>query len=341
VSRRGQPLGAECTVFINYRTEDEPFGAALVDHELSARFGSDQVFRASKSIRPGDDFAQAIIAAVRHAAALLVIIGPRWLTATDDSGQRRLDLSDDWVRLEIAEALRHRVRVIPLLVNVDMPLPGDLPPDITALARCQYLRLHHRNSRHDINRLADELFDLIPELSRPARRRSGRRRVTSLAGLVVTVSAVVIFAVARFAGEPQTQPPEPNASSSHTGRGEVIKQGQLTLKAEDDAYLEGAIVGTRVPVTDIYFPTVTGPATAMAIAPQGSATMTNVSGPVDRGKCERALNGRQDSFEDIGEIGVGGWICVRTNAGDIAGLQILTYSLVPQQVIVKFTVWRP
>lgn len=339
MSQHGQSLGVKCSVFINYRTEDEPFGAALVDHELSARFGSDQVFRASKSIRPGDDFAEAIPAAVRRSAALLVIMGPRWLNATDDSGRRRLDLPDDWVRLEIAEALRHRVRVIPLLVNVDMPRPEDLPADIAALARCQYLRLHYRNSRHDISRIAEELFVLIPELSRPARQRSNRRRAASLVGLAAVVFAVVVLAIARFAGEPHTQSPEPNISSN-TGHGEVIRQGQLMMRPEDDAYLEGAVAGTHVPVTDIYFPTVPGPAAAIAIAPQGSAMMTAVFRPADLGKCENALAARQDSFEDISKIGVGGWICVRTNAGNIAGLQILSYSLAPQQVVIKFTVWH-
>jgi len=53
-------------VFINYRNEDEPFGAVLVDHELSVRFGEDRVFRASRSIRPGEDFATAILSAVRR-----------------------------------------------------------------------------------------------------------------------------------------------------------------------------------------------------------------------------------------------------------------------------------
>ena len=40
-------------IFINYRGSDEPYAAALIDQELSRRFGPARVFRAGRSIRPG------------------------------------------------------------------------------------------------------------------------------------------------------------------------------------------------------------------------------------------------------------------------------------------------
>ncbi|MFE7268415.1 hypothetical protein ACFU9B_41625 [Streptomyces sp. NPDC057592] len=39
-------------VFINYRTGDGEKTAALIDQELSRRFGNGRIFRASKSIAP-------------------------------------------------------------------------------------------------------------------------------------------------------------------------------------------------------------------------------------------------------------------------------------------------
>jgi len=175
-SSSAEPLSRDVCgskIFINYRDEDEPFVAALIDHELSSAFGSSRVFRDSKSIRLGDDFAEIILASVRQSKALLVVLGPRWLDAADAAGRRRLDNPYDWVRLEIAEALRHGVRVIPVLVAVDMPRAGELPEDIAALTRCQYLHLHHRDSRHDIARLVAELIELVPGLV-PASSRSSR-----------------------------------------------------------------------------------------------------------------------------------------------------------------------
>jgi hypothetical protein len=43
-------------VFINYRGADSQLAAALVDRELTARFGSDRVFLDSRSIPAGVDF---------------------------------------------------------------------------------------------------------------------------------------------------------------------------------------------------------------------------------------------------------------------------------------------
>lgn len=155
-------------IFINYRRDDEPYGAALLDHALSERFGPRRVFRAAKSISPGDDYIDALLTAARGSAVLLAVIGPRWLTATDQRGRPRLDDPEDWVRREIAEALRHRVRVIPVLFNTAMPKPEQLPVAIAALARCQYHRVHHRSTWRDIPYLAENLAAAMPRIAHPA-----------------------------------------------------------------------------------------------------------------------------------------------------------------------------
>ncbi|MGH3792738.1 MAG: hypothetical protein ACRDQ9_18475 [Pseudonocardiaceae bacterium] len=48
---------------------------------------------------------QELLGRVRTAPVLLAVVGPRWLTATDPTGRRRIDDPDDWVRRELAEAL--------------------------------------------------------------------------------------------------------------------------------------------------------------------------------------------------------------------------------------------
>jgi hypothetical protein len=67
------------------------------------------------TIEPGVDFAEEISRAVATCKVLLAIIGPNWLTVTDERGRRRLDDPDDIVRLEIEAALARDVRVIPIL----------------------------------------------------------------------------------------------------------------------------------------------------------------------------------------------------------------------------------
>jgi hypothetical protein len=75
---------------------------------------------------------------------------------------RRLDNPEDWVRREIIEAFRGGLRVIPIFLDGTAALnEADLPDDIGMLARCQYLRLHHRNDDRDIARVLDELTELL------------------------------------------------------------------------------------------------------------------------------------------------------------------------------------
>lgn len=69
------------------------------------------------SIEPGLDFREVIAEAVGGCDVLLAIIGPNWLSAADFLGGRRLDDSDDLVRLEIEAVLAKGVRVIPVLIG--------------------------------------------------------------------------------------------------------------------------------------------------------------------------------------------------------------------------------
>ncbi|AAZ54766.1 hypothetical protein JCM3263A_11900 [Thermobifida fusca] len=145
-------------VFVNYRNNDEEATATLLDQHLSKRFGSNAVFRASKSIQPGDDYRERLLNAVRRSEVLLAVIGSRWLDATAERGGRKLDDPHDWVRQEILEALAYQVRVIPVLVGDVRPLsPASLPQPLEPLAHCQYLRFSHRNADADLARVAEEV----------------------------------------------------------------------------------------------------------------------------------------------------------------------------------------
>lgn len=151
-------------VFVNYRTGDGGFAAALLARVLAARFGQERVFLASRSIPHGEDFVQHIMAGLSRSSVLLAVIGPQWLSA-NGSGHRRLDDPADWVRIEIAEAFRRGVRVIPVFLdNTSVLREAELPADIAILARLQYLRLNHRNDNYDLAQLLSALTDLTPEL---------------------------------------------------------------------------------------------------------------------------------------------------------------------------------
>jgi len=141
-------------IFISYRRGDSAGYAGRLADELIARFGQDRVFVDIEGLKPGDDYIESIERSVGSCDALLVIIGHRWLTETDEGGRRRLDDPDDLHRLEIAEALERNVRVIPVLVGgARMPRTQDLPDGLTRLARRQSCEIGDARWHYDVQQL--------------------------------------------------------------------------------------------------------------------------------------------------------------------------------------------
>lgn len=141
-------------IFINYRRQDsEGYVGRLYDH-LVRHFPPDDVFMDVDSIEPGADFVQVLEDAVAACDVLLAIIGPQWVSIADSDGQRRLTQWNDFVRIEIASALKQGKKVIPVLVGqARMPAPTDLPEDILLLARRNAIELHHRHFARDVEKL--------------------------------------------------------------------------------------------------------------------------------------------------------------------------------------------
>lgn len=149
-------------IFINYRRQDsEGYAGRLYDH-LSRHFAAQDIFMDVTSIAPGVDFVQALDEAVAGCDVFLALIGPGWLSATDETGQRRLDQWNDYVRLEIASALRQAKYVIPVLVGqARMPAPDALPEDIAPLARRNAFELG-RQFAADVEQLVGVVRGVVP-----------------------------------------------------------------------------------------------------------------------------------------------------------------------------------
>jgi TIR domain-containing protein len=153
-------------IFVSYRRqESSDLAGRLYDH-LANRFGESQVFMDVDTIEPGVDFAEEIFHAVAACKVLLAIIGPNWLTATDERGGRRLDDADDIVRLEIEAALARGVRVIPILMaGAVMPGGRDLPESLAGLARRSALLIRHESFRYDAGRLVAAIEPVLTPAS--------------------------------------------------------------------------------------------------------------------------------------------------------------------------------
>lgn len=151
-------------IFISYRRQDsEGYVGRLYDH-LTQHFAPEEVFMDVSSIAPGADFIQVLEEAVAACDIFIAMIGPTWLTIQDNQGNRRLDQWNDFVRIEVASALRQQKVVIPVLVGgARMPAPTDLPEDLSSLARRNAIELSHHRFAYDVGRLIEAVRHNLPE----------------------------------------------------------------------------------------------------------------------------------------------------------------------------------
>jgi hypothetical protein len=145
-------------IFLCYRAGVDAYAAALLDEKLSRVFGANEVFRASRSIAPGESYPEVIERSIKACETMLVLVGPGWAALTDRDGVPLLRRPDDWVRTEINIAITNCIRIIPVLLSHAERLnENDLPADIATMAHRQYLRFEHRSVDDDFARIVTAL----------------------------------------------------------------------------------------------------------------------------------------------------------------------------------------
>jgi hypothetical protein len=170
-------------VFISYRREDSAGHAGRVHDRLEREFGSDLLFMDVDSIPLGANFTKVLRDEVAKCEVLLAVIGPNWLTAHDEKGQRRLDNPNDFVRIEIAAALQRDVTVIPILLDgAKIPKADQLPVDLGELALRHGLEIRHASFHLDMDKLirglkgADEKAEAAAQEAQAQRHAQEQRR---------------------------------------------------------------------------------------------------------------------------------------------------------------------
>lgn len=167
---RGHTDAPRGVVFINYRAADLPMAAAAIHDSLARRFGAGRVFRDCVSMQAGEHYPTAIRGALESAAVLVAVMGPRWLTLTEGNPPiRLLDREYDWVRMEIASALRLGIPIVPIRLmgspeDTRQPAPDDVPEDIRQLTMLQAFEFSERSFGTDLDRLVQVLLRLAPAL---------------------------------------------------------------------------------------------------------------------------------------------------------------------------------
>ncbi|HEX6704499.1 MAG TPA: NB-ARC domain-containing protein [Albitalea sp.] len=156
------------SIYISYRRADAAGWARALYTQLAQEFGLDSVFMDLGSVSIGESFADVVASALARASAMVVVIGPGWLDARDPDGQRRLDNPDDFIRLEVAQALKAGLPVVPLLVGeAVMPRASDLPPDLAPLVRRQGIEVREGSFNAGIDVLIEALRNYAPMPTQP------------------------------------------------------------------------------------------------------------------------------------------------------------------------------
>ena len=152
-------------IFINYRRGDDPGNTGRLFDRLQDAFEPQQLFLDVDNIAPGLDFVRVLNERVAECDIVLAVIGKGWIDARDANGARRLDDSDDFVRIEISSALSQGKRVIPVLVGgAQMPRPDELPEALRPLARRNAVRLTHEQFGADMQGLVKALQQTLVEI---------------------------------------------------------------------------------------------------------------------------------------------------------------------------------
>ena len=144
-------MNMKCDVFISYRRDGGDMTAMHVYQALKGK-GYD-VFYDLEVLRAGK-FNEALLEAIDSCQDFVLILSPHALDRCKDEG--------DWVRREIAEALRQKKNIVPVILN-GFQFPELLPEDIDDVRYQNGLSATTEYFVESINRLCDRYL-----ISKPA-----------------------------------------------------------------------------------------------------------------------------------------------------------------------------
>jgi hypothetical protein len=145
-------------LFISYRRADSQHAVDRLYEGLRRHLPKKDIFIDVDNIPKGVDFSDYLSRYVAQCQTLLAIIGPQWLTLKNEAGNRRLDDPDDFVRIEIAAALKRGIPVVPVLLDgTRMPRRDELPDDLKGLERRNAAFLNRDSFKADMAGLIGDL----------------------------------------------------------------------------------------------------------------------------------------------------------------------------------------
>lgn len=217
--------GAHGKVFISYRREGGGEMARLIMNELQQR--GYEVFMDVEALRSGP-FNEGLLIEMKSATDVVVILSPGSLERCQNQG--------DWLRREIAYALKAQKNVVPVMMRgFDWPAQ-DLPSDINNLRFQNALAPTHELFQASMERLGSFLV-ARPHISKKGHEGLMIKGVLGVSVLCLLVSLWVWFChlspaptpKPALAAEPSPAAPAPTAASEKTASGAPVSKSAPVL----------------------------------------------------------------------------------------------------------------
>jgi pterin-4a-carbinolamine dehydratase len=147
-------------VFLSYRRSDSWHQATALKIVLQQKLPHVSVFVDTESINPSERWPDRLTAALDHSSAVVALIGPNWRFGAD--GTDRFADPKDWVLLELAHALEHKVALVPVFFDSTAATAyRDLPPSLIGLRHIQGLKLSSETWSPNVDRLASSVAKIL------------------------------------------------------------------------------------------------------------------------------------------------------------------------------------
>ena len=177
-------------IFINYRRGETQKDAQLLATLLGRRFGEERIFVDVHGIDGGENFVQTLGRQVAAADVMIALIGSNWADVKDEHGNGRLDNPNDFVRVEIAQALQRDIPVLPVLLDgAPVPRIAQLPQDLMALSLFQAMPMRTESVVQDADAIARRVKIMMD-----------KRRARGMPSWVAASGAALVLACGVAAG---------------------------------------------------------------------------------------------------------------------------------------------
>jgi len=145
--------------FFSYRHSDNADYAERIYQHFETYFSSQNVF-IDKEIRISDDWLATVRSEIQSSDALVVIIGPEWLTLL-----QRKAFKVDYVRMEIEEAIKENKLLVPIqILGASLPPRDELPEELHPLLDAQSAALLDTESESEFNQECSRIINQVRDV---------------------------------------------------------------------------------------------------------------------------------------------------------------------------------